>query len=493
VHGEGQSKWAKNANFAAACLKGDLTEARSWLGKGAQINTFVGAGETQLHVACRLEPERSLGLVGFLLDNGSDVDPKNRSGYTPLAVCCTYGNAAAARLLLASRADVSSTDSAGGSALGECARKGHREIASLLLTAKASPDAVDRRGRSPLILAAYAGHAEVVALLLGTEGGSGGAVDVDRADSDGWTALLSSCDRGHIEVTGLLLASGAATDKANRHGCTALHRSCLQGRLEVSRLLLDSSADPDPLSHGGFSPISMCCREGHVDAARLLLSCGAAVDRLDGFGWSNLMASSDRGHAAIVRLLVEWRAEVMRRDSQGSSALHLACVKSHLSVVEALLQAGADVDGQAPESASGCGAVANGASDLDTGEEVSARFSRASATPLVLSVQFGSLAVTQRLLAAGAAREQSQLELHASGRGDGGAMLSWLEARAEWSDVRFACEAGVRLWGPSNHLQWPLEFRRAFWALVLVDMRRLNAGKDVVFHVLSLCPWTWFT
>lgn len=50
-------------------------------------------------------------------------------------------------------------------------------------------------------------------------------VDVDMSDSDGRTALMSSCENSNEEILRVLLASGADLGKEDEEGSTALHKA----------------------------------------------------------------------------------------------------------------------------------------------------------------------------------------------------------------------------------------------------------------------------
>ena len=64
-------------------------------------------------------------------------------------------------------------------------------------------DCVQRQGMTPLMLASRGGCKELVAWLVKK------GADMNRRDSEGWTALMFSVDRGMGEVARLLLDSGA--------------------------------------------------------------------------------------------------------------------------------------------------------------------------------------------------------------------------------------------------------------------------------------------
>ena len=76
---------------------------------GADINAVNADGETALHGAAYRGPQGSSTIVQFLVDNGANVNVKNRRGWSPLVIAeglffeasntinCFYRQAAAGR------------------------------------------------------------------------------------------------------------------------------------------------------------------------------------------------------------------------------------------------------------------------------------------------------------------------------------------------------------------------------------------------------------
>ena len=68
----------------------------------------------------------------------------------------------------------------------------------------------------------------------------------DLQGNDGYTALIFSCENGHVEVARMLLEAAAdmnMTTHADGDSCTALLCAHKEGDMEVARLLLQASAD----------------------------------------------------------------------------------------------------------------------------------------------------------------------------------------------------------------------------------------------------------
>jgi uncharacterized protein len=67
-------------------------------------------------------------------------------------------------------------------------------------------------------------------------------VDVNAADKDGWTALMSGAARGHVTIVQLLIAAGANVRHKSTQGQTARTEAKRWGYKEVVEILLDAGA-----------------------------------------------------------------------------------------------------------------------------------------------------------------------------------------------------------------------------------------------------------
>jgi len=158
------------------------------------------------------------------LDNGADVNVKNKHGMTPLHDAAAEGRKEIAELLIAKGADVNANDRWGMTPLHLAAYYGHKEIVELLIAKGADVNAKDDMfGRTLLHDAALGGHKEIVELLI-----TAGA-DVNAKDEGGGTPLHSAAYRGHKEIAELLIAKGADVNVQAASG-----RTPLDGALEIN-------------------------------------------------------------------------------------------------------------------------------------------------------------------------------------------------------------------------------------------------------------------
>ena len=83
-------------------------------------NTAISAKDTDLHRAAK---NGHAETVSLLLDNGADINAKNRDGQTALHVAAKYGHDAIVSLLLDNGADIEAKNIDGSTPLHRAAKK----------------------------------------------------------------------------------------------------------------------------------------------------------------------------------------------------------------------------------------------------------------------------------------------------------------------------------------------------------------------------------
>jgi hypothetical protein len=173
--------------------------------------------------------------VERLIREGASVAARDVRGRTAL-LAATHGNhVAAARALIAAGADVNAKDDIEDSPFLYAGAEGRIEILKMTLPT-ADLKSTNRYGGTALIPAAHHGHPEAVRILLGT------AIDKDRANKLGWTALLEAVILGdggpvHTEIVRVLIEAGANVNLADRDGVTPLAHARRRGFTQMVRIL----------------------------------------------------------------------------------------------------------------------------------------------------------------------------------------------------------------------------------------------------------------
>jgi ankyrin repeat protein len=190
--------------------------------------------------------------------------------------------------LLSRNADVNAKDMTGSTALALAASNGHTETVKVLLARGAMVNLRNKFGFTALFCAASNGHPETVAVLLAN------GAQVNEKINDGWTALITAAQEGHTEIVKVLLANGANINERGNHGRTVLmwaagyeNRGALD-QLAVARLVVKDNGESE---------------KNHIETVKVLLAHGADTNAKDDNDATALMLAAQNGHSEIVRLL----------------------------------------------------------------------------------------------------------------------------------------------------------------------------------------------
>lgn len=131
-------------------------------------------------------------------------------------------------------------------------------------------------GYNSLQIASRAGNAEMVKRLIS----AGAYVNYQKYES----ALHLAVGNGHIEVTDVLIKSGASINSGfdiEAGKPTVLHLAVREGYLALAETLLASGADVNARSLGdGCTPLHMACEKGRHEIVTLLINSGAKLNCL---------------------------------------------------------------------------------------------------------------------------------------------------------------------------------------------------------------------
>ena len=163
----------------------------------AEIDEIDADGRTSLIWAAIRGDEKNLDL---LLKFGADPSICDKLRKAPLHHA---RNAACTRLLLNARNNLGQRDAYGCTALhAACRRQGDKERALELLQAGADVNVVDNWNRTPLSYLAQYNGAETARLLFEERSAE---IDVDTADVDGYTPILTAVEANSHQILAVLL------------------------------------------------------------------------------------------------------------------------------------------------------------------------------------------------------------------------------------------------------------------------------------------------
>lgn len=271
--------------------KGDLTELAQLLDQGIDVEAPGIFGSTAMHRAVgsrRLETDKRLAIIDFLIEHGADVNARNESGFTPL--------------FLASSDDL--------------------VVAHHLIDLGAHVNVRNKSGSTPLafILSRRQPNDAAFSRLLGKAVALG--LDINAADLAGTTALHSAASRTPRLVDELINAN-ADPNIADGRGQTALHflsrhnEKTISGVRKAIEDLIAAGADVNAIDKLRNTPLSRATTAN----TRILLAHSANVDLPDSV--PPLYVAAFRGEAETVRLLLAAGADP-RRSWQGDNAIDRA-------------------------------------------------------------------------------------------------------------------------------------------------------------------------
>ena len=268
-----------------------------------------------------------LAVVVFLIDRGADMSPVGflysyeYGPYTPLMWAAYNGQLDVVNLLL-EYGDIIRISGSPGFALGWAAYRGHLDVVNLLLEygVQLNPGRLLGKkrgsGTTALMLAAYGGHLEVVRFLLE----NGADIHVYTAkwlsvqtglgtiyfQEIGGNALMLAIDQGHAEVVRLLLEHWMweySADGRDDYGQTALMYAAAAGDLEMARLLLENGAPVNAQTDVGTTALMFAAAFGHAEMVRFLVENGADIHIQNGYNYTALSLAEERGHQEVVDFL----------------------------------------------------------------------------------------------------------------------------------------------------------------------------------------------
>jgi ankyrin repeat protein len=340
----------KDKALLEACKSGNLGEAQRLIDQGANVNAKDKNRITPLMIACGYQGQIKAQdksaktsvpipvtahpkLAALLIEKGANVNVQDDFGVTPLMAACGY-----VRL-----------------ARGVDAQKmiflpANTETVKLLLEKGADLNAKDRDGVTPLLAAvgfkqsfqftegtmritriiSRPGNPAAVQILLGK------GANPSAKEKFGLTPLLVASIWNDMESIPALLEKGAKVNEKDKASKTPLLWAAENGRLESVRLLLEKKADIQINDVDGMTALMRAAFNGHTQVVQLLLQEGSNLNKRCKKGRTALIVAAENGHPETVKVLVEKGADIKAKDNSGRTALACAQKKKYDKVVELL-------------------------------------------------------------------------------------------------------------------------------------------------------------
>jgi uncharacterized protein len=151
-----------------------------------------------------------------------------------------------------------------------------------------------------IFAAAALGRVDLLDPLVGP-----GSPAVNTYSYDGWTPVHLAAFFGRPLAVERLKTAGADLNAVSRNALrnTPLHAAVAGGHVEVSLLLIDSGADVNAVDAGGHTPLHLAAEAGYVPVAQALLARGAGAHVVDAEDRTPLSRAAVKGHTEIVDLI----------------------------------------------------------------------------------------------------------------------------------------------------------------------------------------------
>jgi ankyrin repeat protein/L-ascorbate metabolism protein UlaG (beta-lactamase superfamily) len=202
---DGESS-AGNTPLSIAVQNGNFAVASYFISRGADVLYKDKENQTLLHIACWRSKQ---DMFRLLVQKGVAVNALNNERWTALHLVSTFGNLAAAKILLAAKAEVNARTVDGLFPLFMAAKEGRKDMVLELLAAGAKADAtLPDSGLSPLHLASAQGYGAIADALLAK------GADANAKDKWNHTPYGLASRYGHKMIAESLLAHGAKADTA---------------------------------------------------------------------------------------------------------------------------------------------------------------------------------------------------------------------------------------------------------------------------------------
>ena len=234
-------------------------------------------------------------------------------------------------------------------AVTEAIKKNDLQTVSSLIPLKVSVDdpAFDGSDSLPLIEAVYLGRDKIAEYLIQC------GANVNEKVS-GKTVLYKTIKASYhvpkenrADTLKLLIANGVDIEAKCDGQQNALHLACLNGKdyFEIAQALIEAKANIEALSSDDETPLMKACQAyDNIDTVMLLLEQGANINAEDIKGQTPLIKAAISYNDNVAKMLIARNANIEAKDNKYCTALTHAAETGKVKTAEALVNAKANVD-----------------------------------------------------------------------------------------------------------------------------------------------------
>jgi ankyrin repeat protein len=333
-----------NADIFAADNKGLTPFEKALTENTALLPLFItpetvlhsdGAGNTILHIA--VARRSGVDVIGAILDNGAQVDVRNKAGDTSLNIAVRQNDEPAGTLLLSRNADIFAANSTGESPLYLAFFSPDKKLRQWMLIPQTLA-ARDGLGNTALHYAAQWKLDEYIPLMAAL------GADVEARNATGETPLFTAAKYdAPSTIRVLTTTAGASINTRDRSGNTALHVAVRWDASNAGASLIALGIDVNAQALNGKTALHDAVRTGKTRMELLLTRNGADIDARDAVGNTPLMETIVGGFSPSAKRLAALGADVKVRNTAGDTPLHLAVKINNADLAATLLQLGASI------------------------------------------------------------------------------------------------------------------------------------------------------
>ena len=161
----------------------------------------------------------------------------------------------------------------------------------------------------------------------------------------------------NVELTKMLINSGADIHSVGHDNYTALHEAITHNNKELFDFLLDHGADIHTKTKHTLSSLHLAAKHGSLEIAQSLLEKGLPVDELGGSllfftdyksknekkACTPLTLAVQHGQLDLAALLLKHKANIHITDAKGNTLIHKATKKGQKESVAFLIEQGLDI------------------------------------------------------------------------------------------------------------------------------------------------------
>ncbi|XP_065826100.1 uncharacterized protein [Oscarella lobularis] len=315
-----------------ACQEGHLDTVQLLVFKQCDINIRTKNGWTALHVASY---HGQFAVTEYLIDHfGVNVDEQNDNGWTSLMMACQKGHLNTVSLLVSKQSDINIKEKNGWTALHFASFYGQTAVTEYLIEhCGVNVNEQNDNGWTSLMMACQKGHLDTVQLLVSKQ------CDINIREKDGWTALHVASYHGQTAVVTEDLIDHRGVNVNEQNDVPDDWSLPMMGQEDQLETVVLRLCDINIRTKDGSTALHVASSNGQTAVTEYLIDhCGVNVNEQNNDGRTSLMNACQKGHLDTVQLLVSKQCDINVRTKSGKTALFLSCSGGQNDIADFLIK-----------------------------------------------------------------------------------------------------------------------------------------------------------